>query len=66
MIVGQLDRDKHMYIILSVTWFEVLDHVKLTGMDHQIKQDMKHQVWSSDPRLSAKRDLTFAIKLLLS
>ena len=27
------------FIIITVTWSEVPDHVKLTGMDHQIKRD---------------------------
>ena len=45
-----------IYIIVTVTWSEVPDHVKLTGTDHQIKRDAERRVWSSDPRLSTWLD----------
>ena len=35
------------------------DQVKLTGLDHHIKRDAERQVWSSDPRLSTRRDRHF-------
>ena len=31
-------------LFITVTWFEVPDHVKLTDMDHQIKRDAEHRV----------------------
>ena len=46
---------KSIYIIITVTWSEVPDHLKLTGTDHQIKRDAECRVWSSDPRLSTRR-----------
>ena len=51
--------DKYIYIIITVTWSEVPDHVKLKGTDHQIKRDTERRVWSSDPRLSTRRDPRF-------
>ena len=30
-------------IIITVTWSEVSDHVKLTGTDHQIKRDAEQK-----------------------
>lgn len=33
--------DMCMYIIITVTWSEVTDHVKLAGMDHHIKFDLE-------------------------
>ena len=54
-----------IYIIITVNWSEVPDHVKSTGMDHQINRDAERRVWSSDPRLSTRRDPIFRIKLLL-
>ena len=58
---------KYIYIsiIITVTWSEVPDHIKLTGMVHQIKWDAECRVWSSDPRLSTRRDPALRIKLLL-
>jgi hypothetical protein len=50
---------QYIYIITTVTWSEESDHVELTGADHQIARDTKHRVWSDDPRLSTRRDLTF-------
>ena len=44
----------NIYIIITVTWSEVPDHVKLTSTDHQIKRDAERRVWSSDPRLSTR------------
>ena len=54
----------YISIIITVTWSEVLDHIKLTGMDHQIKWDAEPRVWSSDPRLSTRHDPALRIKLL--
>ena len=54
-----------VYIIITVTWSEVPDHVKLTGTDHQIKWDAQRWVWSSDLGLSSRSDLVFQIKLLI-
>ena len=51
--------------IITVTWFEVSDQVKLTGTDHQIKRDTGRRDWSWDPRLSTRCDPAFRIKLLL-
>ena len=50
-----------IYIIITVTWSEVPVYIKLTGTDHQIKRDAERRVWSSDPRLSTRRDPTFRI-----
>ena len=52
------------FIITTVTWSEELDHVSLTGADHQIKLDASRLMWSDDPRLSIRRDPTLRIKLL--
>jgi hypothetical protein len=41
----------HMYYYYS-NLIEELDHVELTGADHQIARDAKHQVWFHNLRLS--------------
>ena len=55
------------FFIITVTWFEVPDHVSLTGRDYQlqIKRNAESHVWCSDPRLSTRREPAFRIKLLL-
>ena len=50
--------------IITATWSEVLDHIKLTGTDHQIKQDAERRVWSGGPGLVMRCDLALRIKLL--
>lgn len=55
----------YIYNIITVTLSEESDHsdhVKLPG--HQIKRDMKRQVWCDDPHLAAIHNLAFWIKLL--
>lgn len=36
-----------VYIITTVTWFQKLDHVESTGMDHQINRDASSLIWWS-------------------
>ena len=45
----------YIYIIITVTWSEEPDYVQLTGVDRQIKWDVKHQIWSDNPPLSVRR-----------
>lgn len=53
----------YVYIIKTVlTLSEESDHPELPG--HQIKRDMKRQVWYDDPRLATSHNLAFWIKLL--